>query len=477
MAAESKADIIGYGGAAGAGKSGLIVGLATTEHRHVLIVRQTGPELQALIDDMARVLGTRDGLSNASGNRVWRFRRWDGVDVQVEFGSFPNPGDEEKFQGRPHDLLAFDEAQLMRRAAVTYLFTWVRSIQLGQRQRILLTFNPPMSDEGQWILEFFAPWLDPTHPDPAKPGELRWFGILEGIERELENGEPFRYRGELITPASRTFIGGRVDDNPFLMATGYKARLEALEEPMRSVMLHGDFQAGVRDGARQVIPTAWVRAAVKRWRDRSGEQLELTSTGIDVARGGYDKTVLCNRHGKWIAPLVAVAGSETPRGSDVTALAVQHTRDDAPLLVDGIGVGSAVVDHMEGLGLPVVSIIASHATAGRDRSGRFGFRNVRSEIWWRAREALDPANGMMLELPNDRQLIAELTMPRWHEAAGGRIQVESRDDLIRRLHRSPDRATALVLALIDHPKPKRVERDARRRRRSAPDERHPTLDY
>lgn len=470
----SEATIIGYGGAAGAGKSGLIVGLATTEHQRVLIMRQTGPELQAIIDDMARILGHRNGLSQASGAKVWRLTRWDGKPLQIEFGSFPNPGDEQKKQGHPHDFLAFDEAQNMRRSSVLYLFTWLRSIDPAQRKRIVMTFNPPMSDEGQWIIEYFAPWLDPSHPDPAKPGELRWFANIDGIEREMENGEPFEHNGETITPMSRTFIPGRVTDNPFLMSTGYKQQLENLEEPLRSVMLHGDFQAGVRDGARQVIPSSWVRAAVKRWKDRSSEPGELSAIGIDVARGGYDSTVLALRHGRWFPPLITAPGSDTPRGSDVTALAIPHMRDDAPLLVDGIGVGSAVVDHMESLDLPVVSLIASHTTAGRDRTGRFGFANLRSEMWWRAREALDPANGLNIELPNDRQLIAELTMPQWKEQ-GGKIKVESRDEIIKRIGRSPDRATAVVQALIDWPKKKRIER-ADRRRKAKDYDRHPTLD-
>jgi hypothetical protein len=40
--------------------------------------------------------------------------------------------------------------------------------------RTVLATNPPLSPEGMWVIEMFAPWLDPQYAHPAKPGELRW---------------------------------------------------------------------------------------------------------------------------------------------------------------------------------------------------------------------------------------------------------------------------------------------------------------
>jgi hypothetical protein len=65
---------------------------------------------------------------------------------------------------------------------------------------------------------------------------------------------------------SRTFIPSRVSDNPYLMGTGYMTQLQSLPEPLRSQMLYGDFHAGVQDDPWQVIPTAWVEAAMARWK-------------------------------------------------------------------------------------------------------------------------------------------------------------------------------------------------------------------
>ena len=103
----SRASIVGYGGAAGGGKTDLAVGLALTQHRRVGIFRQNGTELIGVIDRIAELLKTREGFNGQE--RIWRMKRSDQVPLQIEFGSFPAPDEERKYQGRPHDLLVFDE--------------------------------------------------------------------------------------------------------------------------------------------------------------------------------------------------------------------------------------------------------------------------------------------------------------------------------------------------------------------------------
>jgi hypothetical protein len=116
----------------------------------------------------------------------------DNIRRQIELGSFPNAGDEKKYQGRPHDLLVFDEAANMREAAVRFLMGWMRSTDPAQKRcRALLTFNPPTTAEGRWIIDFFAPWLDKKHPNPAMPGELRFFATIKAKDIEVPDKRPF----------------------------------------------------------------------------------------------------------------------------------------------------------------------------------------------------------------------------------------------------------------------------------------------
>jgi hypothetical protein len=68
-------------------------------------------------------------------------------------------------------------------------------------------------------------------------------------------------------------------------------------------------------------------------------------------------------------------------------------------------------------------------------------------LWWLFREALDPQTGDDLALPPDQELLADLCAPVWTLRSNG-IQVESKQDLLKRLDRSPDRADAVILATM-----------------------------
>lgn len=444
MACFSEADVLGFGGAAGGGKSDLGVGLSCTEHRTIGFCRVNGTELVATRNRFAELVGHEHVTQDAV-----RWTRPDGVAVTVEFLSFPDPGDVQKYRGRPHDLLVFDEAATMRLTDVRFLMGWLRTTVPGQRCRVVMTFNPPDSVEGRWVLSYFAPWLDPKHPRPAVPGELRWFVVIDGVDTEVPSGRPVQHKGETLYPQSRTFVPSRITDNPHLMNTGYLAQLQSLPEPQRSQLLYGDFRAGVKDDPEQVIPTEWIEAAMARWVDLDRKQL-MDSMGADVARGGADRSVLFPRHGMWFDRPIVYPGTETPDGPSFAARVVQHLRDGATVHLDVIGVGSSPYDHLRQIGVHVIGVNVSEKAHGTDKSGRMRFRNVRSELIWRAREAFDPRNNTGIAVPPMRELLQELTAFRF-EHPQGVIQVSSRDDVKEIIGRSPDLASAFFLALMDTP--------------------------
>jgi hypothetical protein len=69
-------------------------------------------------------------------------------------------------------------------------------------------------------------------------------------------------------------------------------------------------------------------------------------------------------------------------------------------------------------------------------------------LWWQFREALDPKTGKNIALPPDSALKADLCTPLWKLSAQG-IQIESKEDIIKRLGRSPDRGDAVVYCSVD----------------------------
>jgi hypothetical protein len=467
MAYESPADVIGFGGAAGGGKTDLAIGLALTQHYRAQVFRREGPQLKGIIDRLREIVDPHLVTGNPP---VYS----DG-DRQIEFNSMPNLGDETKYQGRPKDLLVIDEAANFLEQQVRFVKGWVRTTRAGQRTRTLMTFNPPTNADGRWVIGFFAPWLDRKHAlYPTAPGTLRYVyvdpetGDDVWIEDDdprafvLVHGErnydfdPAAYRPEeIVRPESRTFIPSRITDNPFLVSTGYMAQLQALPEPLRSQMLLGDFEAGIEEDPWQVVPTAWVEIAQARWRERArkGEQV---SQGVDVARGGKDNTVIANRYKTedtelWFDRLQMHPGSETPNGRKVAGLVIAEHRDHAPTHLDVIGVGASPYDVLVDAGHPVYGVNVSEKATSPDKSGRLSFFNLRSQLWWQMREALDPDAQNGICLPPDPELAKELCAPRW-ELSGMTLRVESREDIVKRVGRSPDRASAIILANMSTPK-------------------------
>lgn len=456
QAFESKADVIGYGGAAGGGKTDLAVGKALTKQTKVAIFRREATQLTGVIDRLTELLGNRDGYNGQ--DKIWR--NAGPRSVQIEFGSVPNLGDETKHQGRPKDFLVLDETANFLEQQARFLMGWVRTTIPGQHCQTLMTFNPPTNAEGRWIIDFFGPWLDKKHPlYPTPPGELRYVAVIDGKDVWVKDGSPIEHKGETIKPQSRTFIPSRISDNPFLMGTGYMTTLQAMPEPLRSQMLYGDFHAGMEDDPWQVIPTAWVDMAQARWKERAPKG-EMMSVGVDVARGGKDNTTIATRHeGMWFDKPQKFPGTETPDGPKVAGLVIGTVRDRAPIHLDVIGVGASPYDFLKTARQDVFGVNVAERATSLDRSGRLGFYNLRSQLWWQMREALDPANDTGIALPPDKELAKELCAPKW-SMSGVTIKVESRQEIIDRIGRSPDLATAYILALIETPKRHLLDRGA-----------------
>lgn len=328
-ALDSEADELLFGGSAGGGKSSFLVGLAITAHHKSIIFRREYPQIKGLEDEATRILGSRQGYNGA--DKVWRIP---GTDKVLEFGSCPHEHDKEKYQGRPHDLIGFDEVPHMTESQYRFLIGWNRSASPGQRCRVVATANPPVSPEQAWICYYWGAWLDPEHPNPAEPGELRWYTTIDGKDVELLTGDPIEVKGRMVTPRSRTFIPARLEDNPDLMRTGYASVLEAMPEELRKRLRDGIFTPDFQDDEFQVIPTAWIEAAQARWTPDPPEDKAMTAIGVDIAQGGNDKTVLAPRYDSWFAPLIVAPGVQTPDGPSAAALVVIHQRDGAQVNID-----------------------------------------------------------------------------------------------------------------------------------------------
>lgn len=431
---------LGFGGQAGGGKSDLALGLAGTLFDKSVIFRREYPQLTDMIERGNEIFPT----PFVSGEKKhWRF------DIRlIRLRHVQYETDWKKYQGQSYDLIAFDEAAEFLEAQVRSITGWLRSAH-NKRTLLLLCFNPPTTPEGEWIVRMFAPWIDPSYAGSrAQSGEIRWFARLEDDrEIEVEDGEPFENDdGNTVYPISRTFIPASRHDNPYL-GEEYERQLDNLPEPLRSMIRDGDFTVATQDDPWQVLPTNWVLQAQQRWREGKRPDVALRALGVDVARGGDDSTVFAPLYGTWFDTLQKFPGAQTPDGQRVAAQVIGALGESrAPVYIDVIGWGASAYDHLKALdNMSVTPVNNGEASERIDKSGRYHFTNVRAASYWALREALDPTSGEDIALPDDRELRVELCAARY-KVVGAKIQLESKEDIKKRLKRSPDSADSVVLA-------------------------------
>ncbi len=444
-----KADVLLYGGQAAGGKSDLLCGLALMKHQRSLIMRRQYTDLGALIERVRELDASWAGFNGAPPPRL---RTDDGR--LIDFGAAAKLGDERHWQGQPHDALLMDEVVHFLEAQVRFLMGWVRSTEEGQRTRTVFATNPPVSAEGDWIIRMFRPWLDMTHHNPAKPGELRHYVTdPDGKDFEVDGPEPYQFPGQdrPVIPHTRTFIPASLRDNPFLRDTGYAATLDALPEPLRSAVRDGNFMAARDDDQGQLIPTMWVREAQMRWTPDPPAGIPMCAMAVDPAAGGKDKSTIAMRYDGWFAKIIEKPGAETPMGTEIAGLVIMHRTDQAVVVIDmGGGYGGVPFITLQENGVEPVAYKGSETSQARTKDRKLGFFNKRTEAWWKLREALDPSRmgGSGVDLPDDQELLSDLTSVRFSTVQHRGvmcIKAETKEEVVKRLGRSPDKGDAVVM--------------------------------
>lgn len=209
----------------------------------------------------------------------------------------------------------------------------------------------------------------------------------------------------------------------------------------------GEFYAGEEDS---IIPLSWAEEAVERWHEwvAMGRPDPGTphTVGVDVARTGDDKTVFAIRWDHVITELRTYSKADT---METTGRAAGILQEDptCTAIVDVIGIGAGVYDRLREQGLRAQGFNAAGKTNRKDSTGELGYFNVRAAAWGNMRELLDPSAGATVCLPDDDELLGDLTAPKAADVmSGGKLRVESKDDIRKRIGRSTDRADAVVQA-------------------------------
>ena len=215
------------------------------------------------------------------------------------------------------------------------------------------------------------------------------------------------------------------------------ANLYGADSAMYKVRVLGEFADEEELG---FISPSIIRSAINR--DIEASPSTPVIWGLDVARQGRDRSALCKRRGGVILEKI-----KTWRNLDLMSLAgeimneFQNTKpEDQPseLLIDSIGIGSGLCDRLVEIGIiPTRGINVSESSALVNECG-----NLRAELWYKAREFFEKKT---CSIPDDQDLVKELSAPRYKFDSRGRYLIESKDELRRRGEKSPDLADAFCL--------------------------------
>ncbi len=202
------------------------------------------------------------------------------------------------------------------------------------------------------------------------------------------------------------------------------------------------------DDEDAVIPLRWIEAAQERWRawDNDGrpEPGGDHVAGVDVARSGRDKTCIAIRHGSVITELRTTTKEDTMQTTG-RVKGVLTADGECTAWVDVIGIGAGVYDRLREQGMRVEPFHAGKKTMRKDKTRQFLFANLRSAAWWSLREQLEPPEATLALPPND-ELAGDLTAMHYKHTSDGKIMVESKDDVKKRIGRSTDLGDACIQA-------------------------------
>jgi len=191
-----------------------------------------------------------------------------------------------------------------------------------------------------------------------------------------------------------------------------------------------------------VCPSALVDIAIKN----SIDKLEGSDVcvGADIAHQGGDEIVFYKRHGKKIIDSYYSRYQDQP--TTVRHIKAFTGEKVIPINIDNGDLGKGCADYLEQDGW-----LVNRVNFGGTPIDTEHYQDTATEMYFQLRDVLEQA-----DIPNDEELRNQLIQRKYEYISGRRgyevMKIESKDKFKEHctaIHKSPDRADALVLAFYD----------------------------
>jgi hypothetical protein len=171
----------------------------------------------------------------------------------------------------------------------------------------------------------------------------------------------------------------------------------------------------------------------------------VVEAGVDLG-GGRDRTVVRERRGMKAGRVIEFRSSDPMATAGQIVLTLREWGVQR-VKVDSIGIGWTMYgllrERLRGDGITVVPV---NFGEGPTKPNKERFLNLRAEVWWTVGREYSLERAWDLGAVDD-DTIAELTAPDYVIMdSRGKVKVEPKDDVRKRLGMSPDQADALLLA-------------------------------
>lgn len=190
----------------------------------------------------------------------------------------------------------------------------------------------------------------------------------------------------------------------------------------------------------------------------------ILNLGADIARYGDDETIIAPRIGGKVFDLLTYSKQSTMETSGRILRAVDKFKNMYPQInrvkikTDDDGLGAGVTDRLkevvaqENLNYEIIPIQNGSNAIEKDK-----YYNKASEMWDVMREELDnnlscylQGKEPTIQLPNDDKLIKQLSNRKYSVDSKGKIQIESKKEMKKRIGESPDRADAVIYSFAEN---------------------------
>ena len=239
------------------------------------------------------------------------------------------------------------------------------------------------------------------------------------------------------------FIGALPSDNPHLPKDYTENLREAFKHRpnLLAAYLYGSWDDLA--GHNVCIQGGWINDAKKRKSEDHAVKRVIVN---DPARFGDDENVIyvMEDDGRVMSVVEQIYLEHKSLMDTAGRLSSLRRKWDAQIIaVDVIGIGAGIVDALYELKEPVLAINSSSKPTVENKQRKY--MNLRSQLWMEAGELFANAR---VSLPEDTILSGQLAGVKFDYNSSGKIQVEAKDDIKKRLGRSPDRGDSFVMGLF-----------------------------